>query len=68
VWSASLPGRFTPRERAPGKNWLGDLAGPIADLDIIISYIQKNAKHLKGKGHFGNFLVLTKTDLHGLRI
>jgi len=25
--SASLPGRFTPRERAPGTHWLGGWMG-----------------------------------------
>jgi len=23
-WSASQPGRFTPRERAPGTHWIGN--------------------------------------------
>jgi len=22
-WSASIPGRFTPREKAPGTHWIG---------------------------------------------
>jgi hypothetical protein len=29
-WSASLPGRFTPRERAPGTHWIGGWVGPRA--------------------------------------
>jgi hypothetical protein len=32
-WSASRPGRFTPRERAPGIHWLGGWVGPKAGLD-----------------------------------
>jgi hypothetical protein len=27
-WSASRPGRFTPRERAPGTHWIGGQVGP----------------------------------------
>jgi hypothetical protein len=27
-WSDSHPGRFTPRERAPGTHWIGDWVGP----------------------------------------
>jgi hypothetical protein len=26
-WSASRPGRFTPRERAPGTHWIGTRDG-----------------------------------------
>jgi hypothetical protein len=28
-WSASRPGRFTPRERAPGTHWIGGRVGPM---------------------------------------
>jgi hypothetical protein len=31
-WSASRPGRFTPRERTPGTHWIG-WVGPRAVLD-----------------------------------
>jgi hypothetical protein len=34
-WSASRPGRFTPRERAPGAHWVGDCVGPWAGLDTV---------------------------------
>jgi hypothetical protein len=27
-WSASRPGRFTPRERDPGIHWIGGWGGP----------------------------------------
>jgi hypothetical protein len=33
-WSASCPGRFTPRERAPGTHWIG-VVGPRAGLDCM---------------------------------
>jgi hypothetical protein len=35
-WSASRPGRFTPRERAPGTLWIGGLVGPRAVLDAVV--------------------------------
>jgi hypothetical protein len=35
-WSASRPGRFTPRERAPGTHWIGDWVGPRAGLDVVV--------------------------------
>jgi len=35
-WSASCPGRFTPRERAPGTRWIGGWVGPRAGLDTVI--------------------------------
>jgi hypothetical protein len=31
-WSASLPGRFTPREKEPGTWWIRGWVGPIASL------------------------------------
>jgi hypothetical protein len=33
-WLASRPGRFTPREKAPGTHWIGGCVGPRAVLDI----------------------------------
>jgi hypothetical protein len=35
-WSASRPGRFTPRERAPGTHWIGGWVGPRAVLDAVV--------------------------------
>jgi hypothetical protein len=32
-WSASLPSRFTPGERALGTHWIGGLVNPRAGLD-----------------------------------
>jgi hypothetical protein len=34
--SASCPGHFTPRERAPGTHWIGGCAGPRASLDTMV--------------------------------
>jgi hypothetical protein len=36
LWSASLPGRFTPREWAPGTHWIGSSVGPRAVLDAVV--------------------------------
>jgi len=35
-WSASCPGRFTPRERAPGTHWIGGWVGPRLCLDAVV--------------------------------
>jgi hypothetical protein len=35
-WSASRPGRFTPRERAPGTQWIRDWVGPRTVLDAVV--------------------------------
>jgi hypothetical protein len=34
-WSASFPGRFTPRERTPGGYWIEGWVGPRAVLDMV---------------------------------
>jgi hypothetical protein len=35
-WSASRPGRFTPKEKAPGTHWIGGWVGPRAILDAVV--------------------------------
>jgi hypothetical protein len=35
-WSASRPGRFTPRERAPGTHWIVGWVGLRAVLDAVV--------------------------------
>jgi hypothetical protein len=35
-WSASRPGRFTPRERAPDTHWIAGWVGPRAILDVVV--------------------------------
>jgi hypothetical protein len=32
-WSALRPGRFTPRERAPGNHWMGGCVGPFSNMN-----------------------------------
>jgi hypothetical protein len=35
-WSDSHPGRFTPRERAPGIHWIGGWVGLGAGLEAVV--------------------------------
>jgi hypothetical protein len=35
-WSASRPGRFTPKERTPATHWIGGWVGPRAGLDAVV--------------------------------
>jgi hypothetical protein len=35
-WSASRPGRFTIKERAPGTYWIGDWVDPRAGLEAVV--------------------------------
>jgi len=35
VWSASCPGTFIPRERAPGTPWIGGRVGLRACMDML---------------------------------
>jgi hypothetical protein len=35
-WSASRPGRFTPREKALAIHWIGGWVGPRAVLDAVV--------------------------------
>jgi hypothetical protein len=35
-WSASCPGRFISRERAPSTHWIGGWVGPRAVLDAVV--------------------------------
>jgi hypothetical protein len=35
-WSASRPGRFTPKEGSPGTHWIGGWVGPRAALDAVV--------------------------------
>jgi hypothetical protein len=35
-WSPSRPGRFTPKERAPGTHWIGGWVGLRAGLDAVV--------------------------------
>jgi hypothetical protein len=44
-WSASRPGRFTPRVRAPGIHWIGGLVGPRAGLDAVEKKKKKKKKN-----------------------
>jgi hypothetical protein len=49
-WSAWHPGRFTPRERAPGTHWIGGWGGPRVVLDAMVkrkiptSFLESNPR------------------------
>jgi hypothetical protein len=38
-WSALRPGRFTPRERAPGTHWTEGWVGPKVGLKAVTVHI-----------------------------
>jgi hypothetical protein len=49
-WSASRPGRFTPREKAPGTQWTGGCVGPRAVFrdtmtSVEVTYISRKFHH-----------------------
>jgi hypothetical protein len=55
-WSASRPGRFNPRERAPGTHWRGGWMGPRAGLDAVVKKkIPSPRRDLKKRGTFKIF-------------
>jgi hypothetical protein len=43
-WSASRPGRFTPKERVPGTHWKGGWVGPRAVLNAVVKRKIPNAR------------------------
>jgi hypothetical protein len=45
-WSASGPGRFTPRERSPDTHWIGGWVDPRAVVDAVVKRKIPNP-HLK---------------------
>jgi hypothetical protein len=45
-WSASCPGCFTPKERAPRTHWVGGWVGPRAILDAVVK-IKIPSPHLE---------------------
>jgi hypothetical protein len=52
-WSASRPGRFTPRERAPGTHGIGGWVGPRAVLDTVVEMFKKKfeRQHKRDTNH-----------------
>jgi hypothetical protein len=46
-WSVSRPDRFTPKERAPGTNWIGGWVGHRAGMDAVVKRIP--SPHRKSK-------------------
>jgi hypothetical protein len=49
-WSASRPGHFTPRERAPGTDWIGGWVGRRAVLNAVKRKIPSPRREKKQKG------------------
>jgi hypothetical protein len=48
-WSASCPGRFTPRERVPGTHWIGGSVSHYTHTDPYPSKIQHNITEYREK-------------------
>jgi hypothetical protein len=47
-WSASRPGRFIFRERAPVNRWIGEWVDPRAGLDAVVKRkISSTCRHWK---------------------
>jgi hypothetical protein len=45
-WSASCPGHFTLKEKAPGTYWIGGWEGPKAGLDIVVREVPSHCWEL----------------------
>jgi hypothetical protein len=60
-WSASQPGYFTPRKRAPGTHWKD---GPRVSLDAVAkrrsSFFALNLKHRASKMRRGDYIKHSK--------
>jgi hypothetical protein len=68
-WSASRPGRFTPRERVPGTHWLGGWVGSRAVLDAVV---KRKIPGLAGKEPYyfitdSDHVMFASYNLYGLR-
>jgi hypothetical protein len=61
-WSASRPGRFTPRERAPIIHWIGGWAGSRTDTLLYIILLSIYAPQAKFK-----YLETTLTNQNDIR-
>jgi len=59
VWSASHPGRFTPKERAPGTHWLGGWVGWGTNklaMAVIGALLGFEISPFQGVSHVGDYL------------
>jgi hypothetical protein len=61
-WSASRPGRFNRRERAPSTHWIGGWVGPRADLKAVVFFILFS----KDSYQFRKFAVISVSGIFGL--
>jgi hypothetical protein len=58
------PGRFTPKERAPGTHWIGGWVGPRAVLDAVLQRkIPSPRRESKPKTPIVQPVVQRNTDL-----
>jgi hypothetical protein len=66
-WSASLPCRFTPGERAPCTHWIGSWVGPRAGLDYVEKrkFLTLPELELRPLSHPVRSQSLLPTTLHG---
>jgi hypothetical protein len=63
TWSASCPGRFTPRERTPSAHWIGGGVGPNAGLDAVAKRKNPNPYRESNPACSACNLVTTLTEL-----
>jgi hypothetical protein len=72
-WSASCPGRFTPRDRSPGTHWIWSWVGPRAVLDAVV---KRNIPSLRWESnprtpivqpvaaHYSNWAITASTNFN----
>jgi hypothetical protein len=71
-WSALRPGRFTPRETAPGTHWIGRWVGPRTGLDAVPAPPGSRTPDHPARSSYdfqtGCVLVITTTCHTGLQV
>jgi hypothetical protein len=64
-WTASRPGRFTPRERAPGAHWIWGLVGHGTGLDEVEKILSLPGLELRPLGRLANTQSLYRVRYRG---
>jgi hypothetical protein len=67
-WSASRPGRFTPREGVPGTHWIGGWVGPRAVLDAVMKRGGGESYGKSRQQHQGEWVISVGAAWNWLRI
>jgi hypothetical protein len=62
-WSASHPGHFTYREKAPDTHWIGGWMGPTAGLDEVLKRKNSCSQWEMNPGCSAHSLVTILTEL-----